>query len=169
MKSGLALAPTNARFQVGGLSTVQPKGYAFMTVLPAGDGDVRDNNGAQFYDQAVPGPFKSQLYVHYTNHNFFNRQWLYDDSLNYTQPAVIARVEHEHVLTTYGCALFRATLLGHNSTPVSRRDRCRRACMTMQRAPVLSEGRSAHGRQSRGRQHHRQELARAPDQPARPA
>jgi hypothetical protein len=116
IKSGLALAPTNARFMISSLSTIQPKGYAFMTLLPAGDGDVRDNNGAQFYDQAVPGPFKSQLYVHFTNHNFFNRKWLNDDSLNFTQPAVIARVEHERILTAYGCALFRATLLGHATT-----------------------------------------------------
>jgi hypothetical protein len=115
IKSGLALAPTNFRFWHG-LSTIQPQGYAFMTILPAGDGDVRDNNGAQFYDTAVPGPFKSQLYVHYTNHNFFNRQWLDDDSLwTPPQPAVISRNAHERILTTYGCALFRATLLSHNT------------------------------------------------------
>ena len=115
IRSALALAPTNFRFW-GGLSTIQPKDHAFMTILPAGDGDVVDNNGAQFYDQALPGPFKSQLYVHYTNHNFFNREWLYDDSLNYTQPAVLARTEHERILTAYGCALFRATLLGHGTS-----------------------------------------------------
>ncbi len=110
--SVLALAPTNFRYWAG-LSTIEPEGYAFMTILPAGDGDVRDNNGAQFYDKAVPGPFKSQLYVHYTNHNFFNRQWLGDDSLVYAQPPVVARVEHERVLSAYGCAFLRATLLGH--------------------------------------------------------
>jgi hypothetical protein len=98
------------------MSTIQPKGYAFMTILPAGDGDVVDNNGAQFYDQATPGPFKSQLYVHYKNHNFFNRQWIQDDSLFLTQPAVSTRDEHERVLLTYGCAFYRATLLGHNTT-----------------------------------------------------
>jgi hypothetical protein len=130
IKSCLALAPTNARFQVGGLSTIQPKGYAFMTLLPAGDGDVRDNNGAQFYDQAVPAPFKSQLYVHYTNHNFFNRQWLNDDSLNYPQPPVIARVEHERVLTAYGCALFRATLLGQTTNLYLAGDRLPASVMT---------------------------------------
>jgi hypothetical protein len=98
------------------MSTIQPKGYAFGTILPAGDGDVRDNNGAQFYDQTIPGPFKSQLYVHYTCHNFFNRQWLDDDSLwTPPQPAVSSRAEHERVLKAYGCALFRATLLGHNT------------------------------------------------------
>src|SRR5262249_39618534 len=79
-----------------GMSTIQPKNYAFMTLLPAGDGDVHDNNGAQFYDQADPGPFKSQLYVHYTNHEFYNRQWLDDDSLwTPPQPAVMARPDHE--------------------------------------------------------------------------
>jgi hypothetical protein len=115
IRSALALAPTNFRFWFG-LPTIQPKGHAFMTILPAGDGDVRDNNGAQFYDVAVPGPFKSQLYVHFTNHNFFNRQWLFDDSLaTPPQPAVMARFDHERILTAYGCALFRATLLGHST------------------------------------------------------
>lgn len=113
IRSVLALAPTNFRFWFG-LPTIEPQGYAFMTILPAGDGDVTDNNGAQFYDQAVPGPYKSQLYVHYTNHNFFNRKWLDDDSLwSSPQPAVMARGDHERVLSAYGCALFRATLLGH--------------------------------------------------------
>ena len=116
IKSVLALAPTNARFRAG-LTTIQPTAYAFMTILPAGDGDVSQNNGAQFYDKAVPGPFKSQLYVHYTNHNFFNRQWLDDDSLwTPPQPAVIARAEHERILSAYGCALYRATLLAHGMT-----------------------------------------------------
>jgi hypothetical protein len=116
IKSVLALAPTNAR-KFFGLSTIRPKGYAFMTILPAGDGDLWENFGAQFYDQAIPTPFKSQLYVHYTNHNFFNRQWLEDDSLNTPpQPAVITRSDHEHILTAYGCALFRATLLGQATT-----------------------------------------------------
>jgi hypothetical protein len=115
LKSVLALAPTNFRYWAG-MTTVKPNGYAFMTILPAGDGDVRDNNGAQFYDQATPDPLKSQLYVHYKNHNFFNRKWLNDDSLAYPQPAVSTRDEHERVLTTYGCALFRATLLNHGTT-----------------------------------------------------
>ncbi|GAB1541203.1 hypothetical protein NUACC21_38730 [Scytonema sp. NUACC21] len=116
IKSVLALAPTNFRYWAG-LSTIQPKGYAFMTILPAGDGDVTDNNGAQFYDRAIPDPFKSQIYVHFTNHNFFNRQWLDDDSLwTSPQPAVITRSDHERILTAYGCALFRATLLGQSTT-----------------------------------------------------
>lgn len=115
IRAGLALAPTNFRFWAG-LSTIQPDGYAFMTILPAGDGDVRDNNGAQFYDRGTPGPIKSQVYAHFTNHNFFNRQWLADDSLaTPPQPAVIARFDHERILAAYGCALFRAVLLGHNT------------------------------------------------------
>ena len=117
IKSVLALAPTNFRFWFG-LPTIEPQGYAFTTVLPAGDGDVTDNNGAQFYDRAVPSPYKSQLYVHYTNHNFFNRQWLQDDSLwTSPQPGVMARGDHERILSAYGCALFRGTLLGHDTTP----------------------------------------------------
>jgi hypothetical protein len=107
----LALAPTNFRFW-NGLSTIQPKSYAYMTILPAGDGDVKDNNGAQFYDQASPDPYKSQLYVHFTNHNFFNRKWLYDDG---TGPAVVSRADHERILTAYGCAFYRSVLLGHDT------------------------------------------------------
>lgn len=113
IRSVLALAPTNFRYW-NGLPTIKPQGYAFMTILPAGDGDVRDNNGAQFYDLADPGPYKSQIYAHYTNHNFFNREWLTDDSLwTPPQPAVLARGEHERILSAYGCAMFRASLLGH--------------------------------------------------------
>lgn len=109
--SVLALAPTNFRYWAG-MPTIQPDGYAFMTILPAGDGDVVDNNGAQFYDRSISGPFRSQLYVHYANHNFFNKKWLQDDSLGYSQPPVMARFDHERMLTTYGCAFFRTTLLG---------------------------------------------------------
>ena len=112
IRSVLALAPTNFRFWAG-LPTIQPAGYVFMTILPAGDGDVRDNNGAQFYDQGTPAPFKSQLYVHSTNHNFFNRQWLFDDGVG---APVVSRADHERVLSVYGSALFRSVLLGHATT-----------------------------------------------------
>jgi phosphatidylserine/phosphatidylglycerophosphate/cardiolipin synthase-like enzyme/subtilisin family serine protease len=118
IKAVLALAPTNFRFNAG-KPTIRPKDYAFMTILPAGDGDVWPNNGAQFYDRAIPGPFKSQLYVHFANHNFFNRRWLDDDSLwTPPQPAVMARSDHERILAAYGCALFRAILLGHNTAAI---------------------------------------------------
>ncbi|QNE73250.1 hypothetical protein F0344_34270 [Streptomyces finlayi] len=116
IRSALSLAPTNwANYD--GLPSVQPApSHAFMTLLPAGDGDVSSNNGAQFYDLAAPGPFKSQQYVDFTNHNFFNRQWLDDDSLwTPPQPAVIDRADHERILAAYGCALYRSTLLGHGS------------------------------------------------------
>lgn len=106
----LALAPTNWRYWAS-MPTIRPAGYAFMTILPASDGDVDDNNGAQFYDQAEPGPYKSQLYVHSTNHNFFNRQWLDDDGVT----AVVSRADHERVLDVYGTAFFRSRLLGHQT------------------------------------------------------
>jgi hypothetical protein len=83
-----------------------------MTILPAGDGDVPDNDGAKFYDQARPEPFKSQLYVYYANHNFFNREWLNNDGMG---PPVMSRHDHERTLLVYGCAFFRGTLLGHGT------------------------------------------------------
>lgn len=110
IRSVLALAPTNFRYWFG-MSTLVPKDYAFLTILPAADGDVVDNNGAQFYDQSVPGPFSSQVYAHSTNHNFFNRQWAFDDGVT----PVLARSSHERILDVYGSALFRATLLGDSS------------------------------------------------------
>jgi hypothetical protein len=106
IRAVLSLAPVNS-----GASSGKPKGYAFMTILPAADGDVIDNNGAQFYDQASPGPFRSQLYVFFANHNYFNRQWLNDDT-NAGLP-LMARPDHERVLSAYGCAFFRNTLLGY--------------------------------------------------------
>ena len=48
-KGVISLAPTDA-----GASTGRPSGYAFMTILPAGDGDVVTNDGAKFYDQPRP-------------------------------------------------------------------------------------------------------------------
>lgn len=107
VRAVLALAPTNFRYWAG-MSTIVPSGYTFATILPAADGDVVDNNGAQFYDQSEPGPLAVQAYVHSTNHNFFNRQWLFDDGVT----AVLPRATHERVLTSYGAALFRHTLLG---------------------------------------------------------
>ena len=115
IRSVIALAPTE-----GGATKKTPKDYAFMTILPASDGDVWPNDGAIFYDRAVPSPFKSQLFVHLTNHQFYNRQWLDDDSLwsnAAPTPPVQSRYDHERVLTAYGCAFYRATLLGHATKP----------------------------------------------------
>ena len=57
-----------------------------------------------------PGPFRSQVYAHFTNHNFFNRQWLLDEGAG---PPRVARAEHERILTAYGSAFYRSVLLGH--------------------------------------------------------
>ncbi|MFI6578152.1 hypothetical protein ACIBFB_20385 [Nocardiopsis sp. NPDC050513] len=112
IRAVLALAPTNYR-SYADLPTIAPDGYAFMTILPAADGDVVNNNGAQFYDAARPGPFKSQLYVHNMNHNRFNRRWPDDDPV--IVDPVATREEHERVLEVYGSAFFRSALLGHDT------------------------------------------------------
>lgn len=109
IKGVLALAPLDV-----GASSGVPQGYAFMTILPAADGDLIDNDGARFYDQAKPGPFKNQLYVYFANHNYFNRQWTNDDARGLLP--LMARFDHERILSTYGCAFFRSILLGHNTT-----------------------------------------------------
>ena len=74
VRAVLSLAPVDF-----GTTSGAPSGFAFMTILPAGDGDVVDNDGARFYDQAVPEPFKAQQYIDGAGHNPFNRQWLVDD------------------------------------------------------------------------------------------
>ena len=115
LKSVLALAPTDFRWGVNGNGiTTIPKGYDFMTLLPAGDGDVSGNQGARFYDKALPKNYKSQLYVHNTSHNLFNRQWLLNDGL--PTASIISRYEHERILSVYGCAFYRNTLKGHATT-----------------------------------------------------
>jgi hypothetical protein len=106
----LSLAPVDF-----GATSGRPSGFAFQTILPAGDGDVSDNDGARFYDMAAPSPFKSEPFVHFTNHNWFNRHWPGDD---HDGPPVMPRIDHERVLSTYGCAFFRAALLGHGTTDV---------------------------------------------------
>jgi len=120
IRSVISLAPTDT-----GASAGQPDGYAFMTILPAGDRDVRNNDGAKFYDQAKPAPFKSQLYVHDANHNFFNREWVLDDGqyvgalAGFSDPPrtgpLITRYQHERILSAYGCAFYRAALLSHTA------------------------------------------------------
>ena len=105
----ISLAPVNFNASDG-----KPKGYAFLTILPAMDGDVVDNNGAEFYDQATPNPLKSQIYVNHANHNFFNRQWTNDDTCGGLP--IMARSDHERVLSAYGCAFFRSHLLGHDTS-----------------------------------------------------
>jgi hypothetical protein len=104
IRAVLSLAPVNS-----GANSGRPQGYPFMTFLPAADGDVDDNNGAQFYDQAI-GPFKTQLYIDHANHNYFNRQWLNDDTGGGLP--IMSRPEHERFLSTYGCAFFRFALRG---------------------------------------------------------
>jgi hypothetical protein len=102
----LSLAPTD-----WGATSGPPQGFEFLTLLPAADGDVSDNDGAKYYDRCLPPSFKSQLYVHNACHNYFNRQWLNNDNGG-TLPTM-ARSDHERVLLGYGCAFFRQVLAGH--------------------------------------------------------
>jgi hypothetical protein len=107
IRAVVSLAPTDS-----GASSGAPRGYALLAILPAADGDVRTNEGAHFYDRAEPAPFKCQLYIDGANHNFFNRQWPKDDGIGAGR---LSRGQQERILSAYGCALFRTTLLGHDT------------------------------------------------------
>jgi hypothetical protein len=102
----LSLAPTD-----WGATSGPPTDYEFLTLLPAADGDVSDNDGAKYYDRCLPPSLKAQLYVHNACHNYFNRQWLNNDNGG-TLPTM-ARSDHERVLLAYGCAFFRRVLANH--------------------------------------------------------
>jgi hypothetical protein len=113
VQSVLSLAPVDTWVTSG-----QPTGFEFMLIMPAADGDVPDLQGLVFYDQARPRTFRSQVYLHYGCHYYFNRQWLADDGIPYGRQGnrhLVTRHHHERVLSAYGCALFRATLLGHTA------------------------------------------------------
>jgi len=109
----LSLAPVNF-----GVSSGEPTGFEFMVIAPAADGDVVELDGLTFYDQARPRTFRSQVYLHYGCHNYFNRQWLADDGIPYGRQGnrhLVTRRHHERVLSAYGCAFFRSTLLEHTA------------------------------------------------------
>jgi hypothetical protein len=106
-KGVISLAPTDTN-----IPGITPTGFGLMVILPAGDGDVFTNDGAKFYDRAVPSPCKTQLYVEDANHNFFNTEWVNDEG--HSGPALLSKAEHKRILTVYGCAFYRARLLGHN-------------------------------------------------------
>lgn len=108
VKAVISLAPVNH-------DMFTSADYAFMTILPASDGDVSDNGGARFYDIAKPAPFKSQIYIDWANHNYFNREWVKDED-GRTPPAILQRGEHERILSRYGCAFLRTFLMGHDMT-----------------------------------------------------
>ncbi len=109
----LSLAPTDTG------TAARPSDFAFMTLLPAGDGDVKSNDGAKFYDQAIPSPFKSQLYIDHTNHNFFNTEWVRDEGRG---PGILVEADHRQLLAAYGCAFFRRVLFGHDTLKFLRGD-----------------------------------------------
>jgi hypothetical protein len=108
VKAVISLAPVNHDVYL-------PENYAFMTILPASDGDVSDNGGARFYDRGAPAPFKSQIYIDAADHNYFNREWVNDED-DRLPPAILYRGEHERILSRYGCAFFRSFLMGQDLT-----------------------------------------------------
>jgi hypothetical protein len=152
IKGVLAIAPTdyywNSMLQVLGdteeedemWKSLKISQFAFMVIIPAADGDVYHCPGAKYYDLANPKPFKSQLYVHGANHNYFNSRWTIDDTLGVMVPHPngtlpweqdpstgkikikfdptrklplpidLNRNDHQQILSVYGCAFFRYLL-----------------------------------------------------------
>ena len=143
----ISLAPVDS-----GAHSRHPKGIAFMVILPAGDGDVVDNDGAKFYDQAEPAPFKTQLYVDQANHNYFNRKWLNDDAMGTI--ALMSRYDHERILSTYGCAFFRNALRGRGDLRLSRSQPVAVRRAQSAHPPVLRGSQDADRRRLRGSSDH---------------
>lgn len=112
--------------KVSGVIALAPSdflGYALqqtplLVILPAADGDLEDNEGARVYDRAsdggAPGWFRSQQYIYGANHNFFNAQWGYDDSLTIpgTMGPALTRGEQEEILKQMARGFFDLTLHG---------------------------------------------------------
>lgn len=79
IRAMLTLAPTrravNPTAAVGvPLVPAAPPGVPLMVVLPAADDDVRNNEGAGYYDRSEAP--KYQLYIQQMVHNFFNTTWV---------------------------------------------------------------------------------------------
>lgn len=108
LRSVVSIAPTDIGKQF-------LKGPSLLMILPAADGDVVKNEGARIYDRAVGTNggkwFKSQQYVYGANHNFFNREWSFDDG---SGPDRIGRSDQEQMLSAWGTALEADTLLGED-------------------------------------------------------
>ena len=81
-----------------------------MAILPASDGDVVDNNGAQFYDAADPGrsSASSTLTTRTTTSSTGS-----GSTTRRRRPADHVPARSRTILSAYGCAFFRAVLLGH--------------------------------------------------------
>ncbi|MBI3680896.1 MAG: hypothetical protein HY235_10925 [Acidobacteria bacterium] len=109
-----------------GLATPNPlfdaSDVAFSVLLPACDRDVTDNQGMRVYDRARvlreknnPTP-KSQIYLLGANHNFFNSEWLPEDSLFrcIDFPILTDREQQEQIGLVYVMGFFRTHIGGEN-------------------------------------------------------
>jgi hypothetical protein len=76
LASVLAIGPTDFR-------DPRPSGVAFSVLLPGCDADVRTLEGLLHYDRGLDptdANVRSQLLFVGANHNFFNREWRFDDN-----------------------------------------------------------------------------------------
>jgi len=115
-KGIISLAPTDA--EAGNQVTDIP----LLMILPAADGDVWDNSGAEIYDrsnsQSNSQWFRSQMYIYGANHNYFNQQWLEDDPIyddgTAVAPSRLSRTAQERLLQGWSRTFFELTLKDKN-------------------------------------------------------
>ena len=103
----LSLAPTDFTKYFGGRRPVIDKA-SLLVILAAADGDVSGLPGARFYDTstAMPLPFpREQLYVAWTNHNWFNTEWWQNDS-DFSESELLPAAMHRAILCEYTMAFF---------------------------------------------------------------
>lgn len=86
-----------------------------FVVAPANDLDVVDNAGIAIHDRASGGGgwFRSFVYIHDANHNFFNSEWRFHDFCA-VGGARMARADQEGFLRALGLE-FSDTVIGRSS------------------------------------------------------
>lgn len=111
-KGIISLAPTDKEYDN------KVTDIPLLMILPAADGDVWDNSGAEIYDRSASQNndewFRSQMYIYGANHNYFNQQWLEDDPIYDDGTAVamsrLSRTAQERLLLGWSRTFFELTL-----------------------------------------------------------
>lgn len=86
-----------------------------FVIAPANDLDVADNEGIAIHDRATGSGawFRSYVYIHDANHNFFNSEWRFHDFCA-VGSSRMARADQEGFLRALGLE-FSDTVIGRSS------------------------------------------------------